>query len=72
MKCVDIYYQNVRGLKTKQLELYDNVCSSDHNIICLTETWLNHLYYDHNLFPDCYTVFVPTGIVLRKPVAVEY
>jgi hypothetical protein len=22
----------------------------------LTETWLNALCYDHNLFPDCYTV----------------
>jgi hypothetical protein len=47
----------LRGLRTKQLELYDNVCSADHSIICLSETWLNHLCYDHNLFPDCYTVF---------------
>ncbi|PNF20040.1 hypothetical protein B7P43_G05817 [Cryptotermes secundus] len=56
-KCFDIYYQNVRGLRTKQVELYDNICSTDYNIICLTETWLNDLCYDHNLFPDCYTVF---------------
>jgi hypothetical protein len=55
----DVYYQNVRGLRTKQLELYENVCSTDYNIICLTdcETWLNDLCYDHNLFSDCYTVF---------------
>jgi hypothetical protein len=25
--------------------------------LCLTETWLNDLCYDHNLFPDNYTVF---------------
>jgi exonuclease III len=53
----DIYYQNVRGLRTKQLERYKNVCSTDCNIICLTETRLNDLCYNHNLFPDCYTVF---------------
>jgi hypothetical protein len=29
-------------------------------IICLTETWLNDLCYDHNLLPDCYAVF-PSG-----------
>ncbi|PNF33582.1 hypothetical protein B7P43_G14684 [Cryptotermes secundus] len=44
-------------LGLKQVELYDNICSTDYNIICLTETWLNDLCYDHNLFPDCYTVF---------------
>jgi hypothetical protein len=52
-----IYYQNFRGLRTKQLELYENACSTDCNIICFTESWLNDLCYDHNLFPDCYTVF---------------
>jgi hypothetical protein len=55
--CFDIYYQNIRGLRTKQLELYENVCSTDYNIICLTETWLNDPCYYHSLFPDCYTVF---------------
>jgi hypothetical protein len=54
--CFDIYYQNVRGLRTKQPELFENVCSTDYSIICLTETWLNDLCY-HNLFPDWYTVF---------------
>jgi hypothetical protein len=55
--CFDINYQNIGGLRTKQLELYENVCSTDYNIICLTETWLNDLCYDHNLFPGCYIVF---------------
>jgi hypothetical protein len=31
---------------------------SNYNIICLTETWLNDLCYDHNLYPDCYTLFL--------------
>jgi hypothetical protein len=55
--CFDIYYQNVVGLRNKQLELYENACSKDYNNICLTETWLNDLCYDENLCPDCYTVF---------------
>jgi hypothetical protein len=37
--------------------IYSNVCSTDYIILCLTETWLNVLCYDHNLFPDGYTVF---------------
>ena len=37
----EIFYQNVRGLRTKQSELFDNVCSMDFQIICLTEAWLN-------------------------------
>jgi hypothetical protein len=56
-KCFDIYYQNVRGFRTKQLELYENVHSTYCNIICLTETRFNYHCYDHNIFPDWYTVF---------------
>jgi hypothetical protein len=38
---IDIFYQNVRGLRTKSTEIFNNVCSYDFKIICLTETWLN-------------------------------
>jgi hypothetical protein len=55
--CSDIYHQNIRGLRAKQLELYENVCSTGNNIICSTEIWVHDLCYDHNLFPDCHTVF---------------
>jgi hypothetical protein len=62
----DIYYQNVSGLRTKQLELYDNVWSTNHNIIWLIETWLNDMCYDHNLFPDGYTVFRSDRVCTNK------
>jgi hypothetical protein len=62
----DIYYQNVRGLRTKQLELYSNVCSNDYSILCLTEMWLNDLCYDHNLLPDGYTVFRSNRVSTTK------
>jgi hypothetical protein len=31
----EIFYQNVRGLRTKPIKLFDNVCSMDFQIICL-------------------------------------
>jgi hypothetical protein len=54
---LEIFYQNVRDLRTKQTELFDNVCSMDFQIICLTETWLNDMCFDQKLFPDSYTIF---------------
>jgi hypothetical protein len=54
--CLGIYCQDVSGLRTKQLEFYD-VCASNFDIICLSETWLNDLCYDHHLFPNRYTVY---------------
>ena len=38
---LDIYYQNIRGLSTVASELLANVYSSNFNVICVTETWLN-------------------------------
>jgi hypothetical protein len=35
---LDIFYQNVRGLRTKSVELFSNVCSFDFKIVCLKET----------------------------------
>ena len=38
-KSLDIFYQNVRGLTIKQIELLDNVYSINFDVFCLTETW---------------------------------
>jgi hypothetical protein len=51
---LSIYYQNVRGLRTKQLEFYDNVCAANFDIICLYETRPNDPCYDHNLLTSKY------------------
>jgi hypothetical protein len=51
---------------TKQLKLYETVHCKDYNIICLTETWLDDLCYDHNLFSDCYTVFRSDRLSVNK------
>jgi hypothetical protein len=54
---MDIFYKNVRGLRAESSEIYDNVCSSDFKIICLTETWLSKSFINQNLFPQAYTVY---------------
>jgi hypothetical protein len=35
---IDIFYQNVRGLRTECTNFYDNVSINDSKIICVTET----------------------------------
>jgi hypothetical protein len=51
-----IYYENVRGLRTKQTEFH-GVCASNFAIVCLSETWLNDLCCNYNLLPNSYTVY---------------
>jgi hypothetical protein len=63
---IDIFYQNVRGLRTKFTELFDNAISSGYNIFCLTETCLNDQCYDQNLFPDGFNVFRSDRIHTEK------
>lgn len=52
-----IYYQNVRGLRTKSVLFYNEVLLCEHDIICLTETWLSDDVVSEELFPSEYTVF---------------
>ena len=52
-----LYYQNVRGLKTKINHFYINACSSEFDVICLTETGLSPDVNSAELFGPGYTVF---------------
>lgn len=36
-----VYYQNVRGLRTKTRDLFLELCSCDYEVIAFTETWLH-------------------------------
>uniref|UniRef100_A0A1Y1M7D6 Uncharacterized protein n=1 Tax=Photinus pyralis TaxID=7054 RepID=A0A1Y1M7D6_PHOPY len=56
-KHLNIYYQNVRGLKSKLTQIYMNVLSNSYDIIILTETWLNNSILSNELFDDRYLVF---------------
>lgn len=37
-----VYFQNVRGLRTKLQLLYENISYSQYDIVVLNETWLTH------------------------------
>lgn len=54
---LSIYYQNVRGLKTKTSEFKNELLQTNYDIIFLTETWLNPNIYDSELFDDRYVVY---------------
>lgn len=57
MSPISVFYQNVRGLRTKASVFYRNVCANFYDIICLTETWLIEGITDSELFDDRYVVW---------------
>lgn len=52
-----VYYQNVRGLRTKTNTFFNNVLSSNYMIVALTETNLQNSINSSEIFPDYYNVF---------------
>lgn len=56
-KLLHVYYQNVRGLRSKTTDFRLNIISNNWDIIALTETWLNSSVYNAELFPDGYQVY---------------
>lgn len=52
-----IYYQNVRGLRTKQQQLIRNSSSVDYSVIALTETWLNSSFFSSEYFDHTFIVY---------------
>jgi hypothetical protein len=54
---LNIYYQNVRGLRTKTLEIYESVLGEDYDLIALTETWLEPGIDNCELFDSRYEVY---------------
>lgn len=57
MSSINIYYQNVRGLRTKTSNLYRNICLSAYDVIVFTETWLVDDIFSSELFDDRYLVW---------------
>jgi hypothetical protein len=54
-KYLDIFYQNVRVLKTKYVKI--NMCALNFKIIRLTETWLYKCFYSQIPPPPINTVY---------------
>lgn len=57
MEIRNIYYQNVRGLRTKQKDFMSELIVTDYSVICLTETWLDVDIPSANYFTPNYDVF---------------
>src|SRR5436190_4893423 len=56
-RMVEIFYQNVRGLRYKTTEFRLNILGSNWEIVALTETWLNDSISSSELFPPMYNVY---------------
>lgn len=52
-----MYYQNVRGLRTKLVELLCSAVTCDYDIIVLTETWLDYKISDVELGLSEYSIY---------------
>ena len=52
-----VYYQNVRGLRTKIDEFFLAVSDLEYDLIVLTETWLNDVINSAQLFGQGYNVY---------------
>lgn len=58
MESIEIFYQNVRGLRSKTVTFYNNICAfNSSDVIALTETFLNSSVINTELFPPGYVVF---------------
>lgn len=53
---LSLYYQNIRGMKSKALDIYNTILCNNFDIICLTETWLDDAVLSSELFDDRYCV----------------
>jgi hypothetical protein len=54
---LSIYYQNVRGLRSKLSDFYNAISAENYDVIICTETWLNNSVTDCEVFDGRYRVF---------------
>lgn len=57
IELISIYYQNVRGLRTKSKDFFLNASASNYEIIALSETWLTSAHHSEEYFPSNYIVY---------------
>lgn len=54
---LNIYYQNVGGMRTKTNNIYTNILLNNYDIIAFTETWLNSNIFSSEVIDKRYTTF---------------
>lgn len=57
MANLSIYYQNVRGLRTKTGNFYSNLLLNSYDILSITESWLTDSVLNSELFDSRYLVW---------------
>lgn len=57
MAPLNIYYQNCRGLRTKQSEFYANILGVSYDLVVLTETWFQDRFNSYSYFTNDYFVY---------------
>lgn len=63
---LSIYYQNVRGLRTKTRDFLLNLSVSSYDVIILTETWLKSNIHNSELFDRRYLVYRKDRVTSRS------
>lgn len=54
---LSIYYQNIRGMKSKTTDISTAILNNEYDIICLCETWLDDSIFSAEFFDSRYTVY---------------
>ncbi|XP_036322182.1 uncharacterized protein LOC118736201 [Rhagoletis pomonella] len=54
---LSVYYQNVRGLRTKLSSFLAASSISEHDVICITESWLHPSIHDGEILDSTYTIY---------------
>lgn len=54
---LNIYFQNVRGLRTKTYACFQNIRANNYDVIVLVETWLCDSIFNNEICDDRYDVF---------------
>lgn len=57
MAALSVFYQNVRGLRTKTNTFLKNVSSETYDLICVSESWLLPGIFDSELVDSRYSVY---------------
>lgn len=53
---MEIFYQNIRGLRAKLEDFYENLLSSCLDLYAITETGFNKFIYDAEIIISGYTI----------------
>lgn len=54
---LDIYYQNLRGMRTKTNAVFNNIMQNKYDVIAFTETWLNSNVNNGEFIDTRYNVY---------------